>query len=208
MGGLERRAMIIDRNSRVLMLIAGLFTACGPKNPSGEDSESSGQSTSETEPSTSETGISATTDGESTSSSPTTTTEGGPESCLPGDVDDASAAYGKCEQYLDVKTCCGAKLVPTSPDSEDSGTRVCAKSFDTKKDETSAPVECPQLVGEAFDCSLAVAAESCGDLRDLVEAVWETYDQSDGWRPPADMSMPCFVEIMAAWNGGCEPYML
>lgn len=93
-------------------------------------------------------------------------------------------------------------------DSEDIAIRVCADSFDKKKDGTPAPAVCAQLVGEAFDCGLSVAAESCADLRGLVDAVWVAYDQSEGWLPPTDMTMPCYEEIIAAWNSGCEPNML
>lgn len=211
--------MIFSREYRRLFLITGLLFACSPKeSSSGEDTEGKISSTSQGHNTSDEatqdpTGVTQPTSGgddgtDSTDADSTDTGAPPPLNCLPEKVDSPAAPYWKCIQYIDVKSCCGAKLMEADADSEDIVIRICADSFDKKKDGTPAPAVCPQLVGEALDCGLSVAADSCADLRSLVDAVWDAYDQSEGWLPPTDMTMPCYEEIIAAWNSGCEPNML
>lgn len=197
--------------SRVLATAAFLMAtvSCGPKDTSSDDDTSTGDSsdaTIVTDGSLTDMGSSSSATG-STEGSPTGSGDVPPESCVPKEFDDTEARK-KCSQYVDVKSCCGAKSLASGTDGDEGIIPSCALSFDTKADGTPAPAECPQLVGAAFDCALMAATESCANLRHLVDAVWGAYDKVKGNQPPTDTSMPCHAEIIMAWDAGCEPNML
>ena len=196
---------------RVLATVAFLVitVSCGPKDAGSDDDTSTGDSSD----ATAVTGGSPTVTGDSLSATepteggPTVTGDVPPESCAPKEFD-GNEALKKCSQYVDVKSCCGARSLAIAPDGDEGIIPGCAFSFDKKADGTPAPAECPQLVGAAFDCALMAAAENCANLRYLVDAVWGAYDNAKGNQPPTDTSMPCHAEIIEAWDAGCEPNML
>ncbi len=63
---------------------------------------------------------------------------------------------------------------------------------------------CVDLVRAVIACVVDTAAASCEDTR----AFWLATYGSGRLEPPTDESMPCYAEVTASWDAGCDwpPY--
>jgi hypothetical protein len=60
------------------------------------------------------------------------------------------------------------------------------------------PPLCVSLYVTALECGIAASSESCADFIDF-------YVGSRDNHPPTDPAMPCYTEVMALWDEGCDP---
>jgi len=67
-----------------------------------------------------------------------------------------------------------------------------------------APRVCVTLMTSLIECAIQVAGDSCDEMAHL----YQGYNSNpEGVGPPSDPTMPCYSELMATWDAGCEPYL-
>ncbi|GEM_PF-4333444 len=126
-----------------------------------------------------------------------------PTRCIPSDLEYEDPVLDRCNAYFDVHVCC----FPPDPPSDglDWGGR-CALSSKELNNGSPAPAECPMLMMPALQCAIDVAGRSCAEFSRFHTGI-RSFEPREGGGPPTDTTMPCYAEITALWDAGCEPYM-
>jgi hypothetical protein len=129
----------------------------------------------------------------------TDTEEQRPQSCLPispGEDPHADSLRDDCYHYWSVISCCtNVEPYGSMEGGEPSGPCLDAANRDEG---------CRDIIATVLSCVVDTAGSSCED----VQTFWAATYGSGEREPPTDPAAPCYEEVRASWDAGCNwpPY--
>ena len=171
---------------RVVLSLACLLVGC-------TDGEEDGSGTDSADP----------TGTDDSSGGSASVTSGYPEACEFVSYEEISdPAWRLCQEYHAVLYCC---IPPAVPGESDVGS--CAASFEELHySNGEAPEVCSTLMPVALECATMLGVQNCADMRAYFDGIIAGFTAST-IGPPQDPTIPCYEEVVALWDAGCEPYL-